>query len=716
MSAAEAPPRPRTDAERRLVVSLAVLAAAVFLIVQEGGVNNYDGRTMYEVTAAIVDRGTIAISGEWNTLPGGDGQHFGRYGLGLSLVSAVPFIASLPVAALAGHRHFVTSAAVSSVTPLVAAALVAALYLLARRIGAGIVGALIVAVGAVVGTFMLPYTKEFYSEPLATLCLVIAIERMLANKPGVAGLALGAAILTRPQTLLFAPVLFLVAWRRDGIRPAITAAAGMAPGVAATFAYNVARFGDPLAFGYQDVGFTTPFLTGAGGLLFEPTKSLLLFAPIVVVLPFALRQLWRRDASAFWMLTANLAITFVVTATWFAWHGGWSWGPRLLLPGVLPALAAIGPWLSDRRRERVAAVLFGLGFLVSVPAIIVSPRAQTLEVTAPPPETHFLDTQPLYSPSVIRQYELIPTKVAYSIAHPYEEQPDGQNHLRTLSLWQIGAMRILGSGGVVVGVAGTAALALVAGVGFRRLRQALEDVRSDVRSSVGPDEVDTRAYPGSAELETMEVARNYNGFLTSAVLRRAHPGRPVLDFGAGTGTHARELRLRGLDVRCVEVDPDLRRRLRAEGFETSITVGELEPAAFDCLYSMNVLEHIEDDESVMRALFSATQPGGRLVVYVPAFPLLFSSMDRRVGHVRRYRKSQLTTLAADSGFVVERCRYVDSLGFFAALVYRLVSRSGTLNTRSVERYDRFVFPLSRRIDRVADRWIGKNLLLEARRD
>jgi hypothetical protein len=229
----------------------------------------------------------------------------------------------------------------------------------------------------------------------------------------------------------------------------------MAPGVVATFAYNVARFGDPLAFGYQDVGFTTPYLTGARGLLFEPSKSLLLFAPIVVVLPFALRQVWRRDASAFWLLTANFAITFAVTAMWFAWHGGWSWGPRLLLPGVLPALAAIGPWLSDRRRERVAAVLFGLGFVVSVPALIVSPRAQTLEVPAPPPETHFLDTQPLYSPSVIRQYELVPTKVAYSIAHPYEERPDGLNHLRTLSLWQIGAMRVLGSGGLVLGVVGT---------------------------------------------------------------------------------------------------------------------------------------------------------------------------------------------------------------------------------------------------------------------
>jgi hypothetical protein len=62
-----------TDAERRLVLSSPVFAAAVFLIVRDGGVNNYDGRTMYEVTAAIVDRGAVAISGSGTLFPGGDG-------------------------------------------------------------------------------------------------------------------------------------------------------------------------------------------------------------------------------------------------------------------------------------------------------------------------------------------------------------------------------------------------------------------------------------------------------------------------------------------------------------------------------------------------------------------------------------------------------------------------------------------------------------------
>jgi SAM-dependent methyltransferase len=433
------------------------------------------------------------------------------------------------------------------------------------------------------------------------------------------------------------------------------------------------------------------------------------------MLPFALQHLWRRNGAAFWLLTANLAITFVVTATWFAWHGGWSWGPRLLLPGIVPALAAFGPWLSNRPRVRTAGVLFGLGFVVSFPALIVSPRAQTLEVRPPPPETHFFDTQPLYSPSVVRQFELIPAKIAYSVAHPYEERPGAMNNLRTLSLWHLGTMRVLGTAGLYVSAAVTGLLLLIATAGYRRLRPAIGEAEREAAHLDGTDATAT-GYSGAAELETMEVARNYNDFLASAVLSSVDLMRPVLDFGAGLGTHARALRARGLDVRCIELDARLRGRLQAEGFETRATVTEFGPAAFGSVYSLNVLEHIEDDAAALRELYSAMQSGGRLVMYVPAFPLLFSAMDRRVGHVRRYRKRPLTALVTAAGFRVERCRYVDSLGFGAALTYRLVSRSGRLSPRSVERYDRFVFPLSRTIDRLTSRWIGKNLLLECRRD
>jgi hypothetical protein len=476
----------RSHAERRLVMWLFVLFAAAFLVVQNGFVTGYDGGTMYEVTKSMVDRGTFAVPEEWNALPGRDGLAYSRYGLGLSVVAALPYALSRPLGDLLGRPEDVSSGAVSSVMPLIAAALVAALYLLARRMNAGVVPALIVAVGAVVGTFMLPYSKDFFSEPLATLLLVIAIERMLAGRTATAGLAMGAAILTRPQTLLFAPVLVLVAWHQHGRSGLVRTVTGLAPGLILTFAYNILRFQDPFLFGYQDSGFTTPFIDGARGLLFEPTKSVFLFAPIVVLLPFALRRLWRRDRPAFVLIGGNLAITFVMIATWFAWHGGWCWGPRLLLPGIIPAIAAIGPWLSTATRRGAATTLFAFGLLVSFPALIVSTQAQQFEVRSPPPWTHFLPTQPLASPSVERQFALIMPNARYTIDHLYEDEGDGKNNLRSISVWQFGVIRALGRVGLVVSLAGTALLLVIARWSYRRLRPLVQGVIEDDRWEPGP--------------------------------------------------------------------------------------------------------------------------------------------------------------------------------------------------------------------------------------
>jgi SAM-dependent methyltransferase len=693
--------------------------SASFLILQQGAVTGYDGGSMYAVTRSIVDRGTVVVSDDWNTLPGRGGHPYARYGLGLSLLAAVPYAVVGPLATLSGRPADVSAAAVASVMPLVVGALVAAMFALARRIGARAGPALLAAVGGVAGTFMLPYAKEFFSEPLATLLLVVAIERLLAARPGTSGLAAGAAILTRAQTLVFAPVLLVIAWRRGGSASFARAAAGLAPGALATLAYNVVRFGSPLEFGYQDVGFTTPPLRGLGGLLFAPTKSVLLFAPIVVLLPAALWRLWRTRRDAAVLLAANLGITIAITATWFAWHGGWCWGPRLLLPGLIPAVAAVGPWASSPARARAGAALFAAGFLVSSPAMLVSTQAQQLEVPSPGEWTHYLDTQPLASPSIPRQFTLIVPTARYSVEHLYEERPGGQNNLRSLALWQFAAARVLGRAGLAMAVAGTAALLAVAVAGSTRLRAAyggLAEEGDALQREAWGSRADAVSASGGENLEAMEAARNYNGFLIRAILSSVDRSAPVLDFGAGAGTHARALRDLGLDVRCVETDRALRARLDAEGLPTAGSVEELEPGSFGSVYSLNVLEHIQDDEAALRGLHRATRPGGRLLVYVPAFEVLFSEMDRRVGHVRRYRRGSLVALARAAGFRVTRCEYVDSLGFVAALAYRAVGASGRLGRASVGAYDRLVFPLSRALDRATRRWFGKNLLLEAHRE
>ena len=460
--------------ERRLVWWLFVAVASVLFIFQEGAVTGYDGITMYQVTESIVEEQDVSIGDEWNTLPGRFGLEYGRYGLGLSLVAVIPFVLAKPLAT-AGDAEQVLEAAVSTSMPLITAGLIVALYLLARRLGAGPVAALFVAIGGVAGSFLLPYSKEFYSEPLAALLVVVAIERILAQSPGLSGLALGAAVLTRGQIALFVPFLLVAAWRREGTRGALLLGVGLVPGLLVTLGYNFLRFGHLFRFGYEDVGFTTPILTGISGLLFNPLKSVFLFAPFILVLPLALAKLWRESRTAFVLITSNFVITLLVTATWFAWHGGWCWGPRLLIPGLAPAVAAVGPWLS-RGKYTVTTILFLVGFLVSFPALIVSTQRQQLEVPRVPPETHFHDTQPLSSPSVIRQFELISPTAAYSVEHLYHPADDGQNYLRYLSVWQFGATRVLGRAGLMLAVAGTAILSAIGAFAVVRLLVKVREV------------------------------------------------------------------------------------------------------------------------------------------------------------------------------------------------------------------------------------------------
>jgi SAM-dependent methyltransferase len=226
-------------------------------------------------------------------------------------------------------------------------------------------------------------------------------------------------------------------------------------------------------------------------------------------------------------------------------------------------------------------------------------------------------------------------------------------------------------------------------------------------------------YTGIFNEEVMASAVRYQRFLAGLLtLAAGRPGaeRVIVDFGAGLGPFARAARSLGWQVTCVELDPTLRADLRADGFDAAASLDDISPRSLDFLYSYNVLEHIEDDATVISAFHRVLKPGAPLLLYVPAFPLLYSSMDRLVGHVRRYRRKGLVDLVESAGFTVETCHYADSIGFAAALAYRAIGDdSGKLDERAVRLYDRLVFPASRRLDYVTKRFFGKNLVLIARR-
>jgi SAM-dependent methyltransferase len=220
------------------------------------------------------------------------------------------------------------------------------------------------------------------------------------------------------------------------------------------------------------------------------------------------------------------------------------------------------------------------------------------------------------------------------------------------------------------------------------------------------------AYTGIDNLEVMQEAVNYNRYLLDTVRKYAPARARVLDFGAGGGQFAAPLSAQGLDLTALEPDQLLQQRLRAQGLRVAGSIDELADGSLDYIYTLNVLEHIEDDAAALRSLHSKLADGGRLLIYVPAFPVLYTSMDAKVGHVRRYTRQTLATRVTAAGFRIERVAYADSVGFFATLLFKAIgNKDGDVSIGALKLYDRLIFPISRALDLVAQRWFGKNLLV-----
>jgi SAM-dependent methyltransferase len=226
----------------------------------------------------------------------------------------------------------------------------------------------------------------------------------------------------------------------------------------------------------------------------------------------------------------------------------------------------------------------------------------------------------------------------------------------------------------------------------------------------------SECYSGVENLEVMREAHNYNTYLLNLVVSESRGALAALDFGAGIGTFARELRRNGTRVICIEPDSSLRRRLQDEQFEAHDSLDPIPEKSVPYIYSLNVLEHIEDDLQSLGELYRRLMPGGTLLIYVPAFPILFSSADKRIGHKRRYTKAALVRCLKVTGFQVHQARYVDSLGFWVALLFKVIgNKEGRVDPIALKIFDKWIFPISKSLDNVMYPVAGKNVLVVAHR-
>ncbi len=191
----------------------------------------------------------------------------------------------------------------------------------------------------------------------------------------------------------------------------------------------------------------------------------------------------------------------------------------------------------------------------------------------------------------------------------------------------------------------------------------------------------------------------------------------LLEFGAGRGEFIdRFAGQSNIFTYATDLDEQYYRRLQKKHRAYHVLSDLPEPV--DYIFAIDVLEHIEDDLSILREIRAHLTGKGKVLIYVPARAELYSRFDEQIGHFRRYHPGDLRQKAMAAGFTIETLKYHDFLGYFAAYYNKLLAgrNNGQLNPRAVRFYDRWLVPCSEVIEKIMRKpFIGKDLLLVARK-
>jgi hypothetical protein len=395
-----------------------VFFTCLYLLSIGRGFYSSDGEVMFKTTAALVQRHTFALPpdpGLPQIVRGHDSAFYSKYDPGLPLI-AVPFYAAGDGIARVNQAHRIRLAAilVLLIPALSAAGSLAGLAYLIRQQHVSARGAFWVLVAAGCASPLWVYARTLFPEAALACTLTWAVVMIGGTKRGrqkknqgaassapppdraaarlfAAGMIFGVGVLIRAALLIYLPALVVLILRirrrplssrvgdeakHQGAASSaptmyrlVSFTAGMLPFVVILRGHNALRFGNPLTFGYAGEGFTTPIWKGVIGLLISPGKGALMYAPPLLLCAL----LWPRFRRLSPALADCIALAWVSAlifyGSWWAWDGGWCWGPRFLVP-LLPLSALPLTMIPAGRRWRIAlAALIGIGIAVQLPGV-----------------------------------------------------------------------------------------------------------------------------------------------------------------------------------------------------------------------------------------------------------------------------------------------------------------------------------------------------------
>ncbi len=223
------------------------------------------------------------------------------------------------------------------------------------------------------------------------------------------------------------------------------------------------------------------------------------------------------------------------------------------------------------------------------------------------------------------------------------------------------------------------------------------------------------------DLKQMELAPNYSAWLYR--LLKPFIGSSVLEVGSGTGTITEHLLCEEKTVTGIEPNPFCIQELRNK-FDGSphfhllpktiedCSDEELRQTRFATIVSVNVLEHIENDQVFLKRVAELLPPGGRLVLIVPAVPQAFGTIDRAVGHFRRYSAKGLRNCLITAHLRPIRLRYSNAIGLLGWFINGRIRHSTRQNIAQIRLFNALA-PYLSTLERIIPPFCGLSLLAVA---
>jgi glycosyltransferase involved in cell wall biosynthesis len=173
---------------------------------------------------------------------------------------------------------------------------------------------------------------------------------------------------------------------------------------------------------------------------------------------------------------------------------------------------------------------------------------------------------------------------------------------------------------------------------------------------------------GSEILARLNRAPRFTKWMADTI--RPYLGEKVLEIGAGIGNLTSNLVPR-MSYWASDINPQYLDRLKKlkqsrpylQVQYTDASAGETYPQEqFDTVICLNVVEHLEDDVRALRNIRGSLLKNGRAIILVPNGPGLYGSLDRVLGHYRRYTRKQLQEVCERAGFRVEKILKFNRIG------------------------------------------------------